>query len=44
MLKKMFLAYFKAVLQYVPRVTADSHWQLNYFQAVYHICTPGYKF
>jgi hypothetical protein len=29
MLKKMFLAYFKAVLQYLPRMTAENHWQLN---------------
>jgi len=39
----MFLAYLKAVFQYLPRVTADNHWQLNYFQAVYHTSTPGYE-
>jgi hypothetical protein len=44
MLKKMFLAFFKAVLQYLPRVTEENRWQLNYFQAVYDVCAPGYEF
>jgi hypothetical protein len=44
MLKEMFLAYFKAVLQYLPIVTEKNHWQLNYSQAVYYMCTPGYEF